>query len=248
MTKYDSLDAELRALGEPWRDETADDEVIAGTMARVSAAPIPRRRRIDAWLARLAAWRRWAVAGIAGLVVVVVLVPPIRAEVGDWFGFGGVIVRESPETTPPSAPDPPTLEGEFSLAQARNRVEFDVFVPRALGAPDAVDVTGGRRIVSMVWNTPDGAIRLDEFDGTLQPVFVKKIYSDAVVAEIEGEMALWLDEPHEVVVLDGDGSAYEAPARRAGSTLIWQRGSTTLRLEGEIGRSRALEIARSARQ
>ncbi|MDN5855293.1 MAG: hypothetical protein L0K86_21105, partial [Actinomycetia bacterium] len=99
----------------------------------------------------------------------------------------------------------------------------------------------------MGWDTPGGTVRLDEFNGALEPLFIKKIYSDASVAEVRGNIALWLDEPHEVVVLDSGGSTYETPPRLAGTTLIWQRGVTTLRLEGSLGRQRALEIARSVR-
>ena len=246
MTNHDLLAAELRALGESLRSETAADEVVGRILTRVADVPAPQRRRADVWLGRLAAWWRWAIAGIVGLLVVVALVPPIRATVVDWFGFGGVIVRDSPGSVPSGAPEPPAIEGEMSLAHARSLVDFDVLVPGALGEPDAVDVTNERRILSMAWDAPDGTVRLDEFDGALEPVFVKKIYSDADDAEVRGAMALWFGEPHEIAVLGSDGTTYETPPRLAGSTLIWQLGRTTLRLEGDLSRQRALAIARSA--
>lgn|SRR5690625_3110494 len=245
MTHDDTLEDDLRALGEPLRAERAGDALVDRIAAVVGDAPVPQRRRADVWIGRFTAWWRWCVAGIAGLLVLVLLVPPIRATVVDWFGFGGVIVRESPSPGPTDAPEPPTIDSGMSLAHARGLVDFEVRLPSALGRPDAVDVTNKRRILSMSWDTSEGNVRLDQFDGAPKPVFMKEIYSDADVADVRGAMALWFDEPHEVVVLGDDGTSYETPPRLAGSTLIWQRGDTTLRLEGDLGRQHALEVARS---
>ena len=58
--------------------------------------------------------------------------------------------------------------------------------------------------------------------------------------------ALWFEEPHEVVLLDPDGTRRTESARLAGHTLIWLEGDTTLRIEGELSLQRAVEIAESA--
>jgi hypothetical protein len=46
---------------------------------------------------------------------------------------------------------------------------------------------------------------------------------------------------------DRDGGFHEGRARLAASTLAWQQGDVTLRLEGDISREKALRIARSTR-
>ena len=57
---------------------------------------------------------------------------------------------------------------------------------------------------------------------------------------------MWFEEPHEVVLLEPDGTRRTESARLAGHTLIWQDGDTTLRVEGELDLDRAVEIAESA--
>lgn len=242
------LVAELRALGEPLRDEPAANDLVDAVTSRVAASGTPPvRSPARTWRAPGLGWWRWVAAVVAGLLAVVLLVPPIRAAVIDWFSFAGVIVRESPGSAPSSAPEPPAIDGEMGLARAERLVGFEVLIPSALGKPDVVDVINEQRILSMAWDTPDGAVRLDEFDGSLEPAFMKKTFGDARVVDVGGSTALWLDGPHQVVVLGDDGKTYAAPPRLAGSTLIWQPGDTTLRLEGDLDLGRALEIARSTR-
>jgi hypothetical protein len=46
---------------------------------------------------------------------------------------------------------------------------------------------------------------------------------------------------------DRDGTFHDGRARLAASTLAWQLGGVTLRLEGDIPKDEAVRIARSAR-
>jgi hypothetical protein len=48
-----------------------------------------------------------------------------------------------------------------------------------------------------------------------------------------------------VVLLGPDGSRRRETARLGGPTLIWERGATTLRLEGELSQQQAISIAES---
>jgi len=59
-----------------------------------------------------------------------------------------------------------------------------------------------------------------------------------------GREALWVDGPHHIVGIDGDGRELTATARAAGPTLIFRANDLTLRLEG-ADRERAIDIARS---
>ena len=124
-------------------------------------------------------------------------------------------------------------------------VDFTLSVPDALGAPDGVEVSADRRMVSMSWTTGDeGVLRLDQFDATLD-FAVLKTATHVQWAAVNGIDALWFEEPHEVALLEPDGTRVTHSARLAGHTLIWQQGVTTLRLEGDVDLGRAEEIAES---
>ncbi len=98
----------------------------------------------------------------------------------------------------------------------------------------------------MSWTTDqEGAIRLDQFDAGLDWAVVKRA-PDVFYAAVNDTDALWFEEPHEVALLEPDGTTVTHSARLAGHTLIWQEGGVTLRLEGDVKLSRAVDIAESA--
>ena len=90
--------------------------------------------------------------------------------------------------------------------------------------PDGVEVSADRRMVSMSWNTDDeGVLRLDQFDATLD-FSVLKTAPDVQYAAVNDIDALWFEEPHEVALLEPDGTQVTHSARLAGHTLIWHDG------------------------
>ncbi len=98
----------------------------------------------------------------------------------------------------------------------------------------------------MSWSgDPDGVVRLDQFDGRFDFSLAKRA-PGVFYASVGGTDALWFEEPHEVVLLEPDGTRRTESARLAGHTLIWQDGNTTLRIEGDLALERAVEIAESA--
>ena len=64
---------------------------------------------------------------------------------------------------------------------------------------------------------------------------------------VAGGPGYWLPRPHELAYVDRDGSFQQERSRLAGSTLIWQRGEVTFRLEGRVSREQAVRIAESMR-
>ncbi|MGH8964760.1 MAG: hypothetical protein ACRDXB_05450, partial [Actinomycetes bacterium] len=165
--------------------------------------------------------------------------------VADWFSFAGVIVFQDPTAGPSAASPLPALGATIPLDDAEALVAFDPVVPAELGPPEGVQVSADRRLLTMGWTDDDGrAIRLDQFDGRLDVGFAKTA-PGVEFTSVSGDFALWFDEPHEVVVLNPDGSERTETARLAGSTLIWEDGLRTMRLEGELTLERALVIARS---
>lgn len=152
----------------------------------------------------------------------------------------------------------PGCENPVSLAQAARRAGFTPAVPKALGAPDAVSVTGlplGRHVVSLCWRA-DGAggageaiVRLDEFPGDLDMTFFgKMVRVEPQQTVVGGADAWWFREPHLLTfwMKDKDDQIWEHAERTAGPTLLWSPSpGITGRLEGEESMRRAVEIAES---
>ncbi|MFE2627005.1 hypothetical protein ACFXDP_03545 [Streptomyces sp. NPDC059374] len=266
------LPEELRALGRsldarggPDGAETMVERVLAEILAEyVSvAAPEPPGPR-----ERLRALRRWArrrwralTAALCGLLAVLVLTPPVRAAVLDWFGFAGAEIRYDPSATPSPGALVPGCGRAVPLAEAERRAGFAPVVPARLGAPDAVAVTREPRdrfVISLCWHEDGRTVRLDERRAGLDFRFAKTVRVQprwiALGPErTDGgapETGLWFDRPHLLSVWLADTHGlFEREVRTAGPTLLWTHeagGETvTLRLEGVEEVARAAEIARS---
>ncbi|MEU4092784.1 hypothetical protein [Streptomyces sp. NPDC026673] len=239
----DRLPEELREAGRRLEiPAPSPDSVAEQVLARLLAEAVPgavapgRAARARAWAA--ARWRALT-AVLCGLLVVLVLTPPVRAAVADWFGFGGVVVHRDPTATP-GAGAPPPVRGDEPTAGA--------YVPAELGEPDGVAFTDGGRVLSMSWRVEGRTVRLDQFRATIDVVFLKRVGSAGEWIDMGGDTGMWFAEPHYVQLVGPDGRSRREPPRTAGPTLVWQRGQTTLRLEGVPDRARALAIAESARE
>lgn len=243
-----SLRRELQELGRgldvpaPSPDSVAE-QVLARLVREGVATPMPTHRsRARAWLrARRKAWA----ALLAGILLVLVVTPPVRAAVAEWFDFGGVVVRHDPSATP-GAGSPPPVQGRMSLDAAGRKAGFGPLVPEVLGAPQGVEMPSGERVVSMSWQRDGRTIRLDQFRATLDMGFLKSVGETARFAEVKGRQALWFAEPHRLELRDEEGRTLPDSVRSAGPTLVWQHDDVTLRLEGVASMDRAIEIAESA--
>ncbi|MFD7387351.1 hypothetical protein ACFV46_02665 [Streptomyces sp. NPDC059852] len=266
------LPEELRALGRsldarggPDGAETMVERVLTEILAEhlSVAAPEPPGRR-----ERLRALRRWArrrwralTAALCGLVTVLVLTPPVRAAVLDWFGFAGAEIRYDPSATPAPGARVPGCGRSVPLAEAERRAGFAPVVPARLGTPDAVAVTREPRdrfLISLCWYDDGRTVRLDERRAGLDVRFGKTVRvqpqwitlgPDGTDGDVPGT-ALWFDRPHLLSVwLTDTHGLFQREVRPAGPTLLWthQAGgeTVTLRLEGVEGVGRATGIARS---
>ena len=276
------LPAELRALGrsldarggdggEASGSETMVERVLAQILAEQIPVPV-QEAGPTGMRERLRAVRRWTrirrralVAALCGVLTVLVLTPPVRAAVFDWFGFGGVEVRYDPSAVPSAGAEVPGCGRSVTLAQAGRRAGFEPVVPDALGVPDAVTVTGeprGRFLVSLCWREGGRTVRVDEYPARLDIGFAKTVreppewlsLSGTVPPEGIQDPALWFARPHLLGfwLVDADGDRYTREERTAGPTLLWTHvaggvpgENLTFRLEGVGSKARALEIARS---
>lgn len=232
--QHDDLVRDLAALGRATEPALPADRVAAAVMERLPTTVAEPRRPT-----------RTRIALAVGVALLALLAaPPVRAALSDWFGFAGVLVERDSEDHG-SAPEPPEVTDDRTLREAAAEATFPIWVPVELGVPQGVTVTDDARVVSMSWrSSADGVVRLDQFDGTLDFTVLKTApgVSFARVGDTEG---VWFEEPHEVVLLAPDGTRRRESARLAGHTLIWQRGVTTLRLEGELDLDRAVAVAES---
>lgn len=250
-TEYDALAADLTALGRALPQPETGERLTVAVMARVAEMPRPvtvsRQRRLWRGISgAVVSRRRRVVVAVTAILLALLGTPPVRAAVADWFGFAGVSVRLDPTPDPSVASPPPTVASTTGLDEARNLVGFAPVILSALGSPQGVEVSADRRLLSMSWTDKGaGAIRLDQFDGRLDYAFAKTA-PGAEFTSVAGSFALWFDRPHEVVVLDADGTRRTETARLAGHTLIWEYGGSTLRLDGDLTLARAIEIASSA--
>jgi hypothetical protein len=226
------LHAELTALAVEW-PETPD--LFDGVLARLDA-PGPRARR------PLRRWRPALAYGIAAVAAAFVLTmaasPDARSAVLEWLGLKSVkIERREPKPTDSGL----RLGRPVTLAQARERVPF-LALPAALGDPDAVHV--GADSVALVYAGP---LLVQEFPARVEPFIEKTIGMGARLdrLRVDGAPAYWITGAHGFAYDDGGGGRFE-DQRIAGNTLLVERPDGLLiRVEGEVGRARAVAIARS---
>lgn len=236
------LEHALRRLGEQVEYPPTPD-LATRVRQRLGEAP-PRRR----WLSRRALAVALAILAVA--VGTAFAVPAARSEILDWLGIDGVdIVRvdELPAVAPPADLG---LGERVTLAEARARVPYGVVVPRAkgLGDPDGVYVArhGPGHQVSFLWGTPDRVrLLVSEFEGFAMVEKMVQPGTDTERVVVEGEPGVWFEGAPHVFLYQDDGDPVEETMRLVEHALVWQRGPLTLRLEGDISKREALEIARS---
>ena len=248
----DALASELRALSLRLDVPPAAEQAAAVRRRLESqqrpealAKPVARQRaRI-----RHPRWRAALIVALT-LVALAAAIPQSRAVIAHVLRFDGVELRQAPGPSPVPHPSLPG-EQQMPLARARQHVAFPVLVPAKLGQPAAVTVSDGGRVATLVYDrTPYGQVRLDEFDGHLDPVFFEKFVhlGDVTKVRLNGTEGLWVTGPQEIVYVRSDGVIAQASARlTTGSTLIWGTPRVALRLEGGFSKTAALAVAASVR-
>ncbi|HEX2774460.1 MAG TPA: hypothetical protein VHN18_18800 [Micromonosporaceae bacterium] len=236
----DDLERELRDLS-AWLETPDAPDVTAGVRARLTA-PVPRPRR----------WRYYLMAALVALLVA--LLPPGRAALADavtgLLRFAGISIdTSSAPALPTGNPSPLPSQRPAALDEAQRMVRFPIRLPAKLGPPEQVQVadpdgTGAYRVVTLIYR--GRALRIDAFDGRLDPAYLKQASGPGVDwVQVSGDFAVWIDGPHTLTYLDRAGNVRAETARLAASTLIWQEGGVSYRLEGDLTKVEAIEIASS---
>ncbi|PZG01744.1 hypothetical protein [Micromonospora deserti] len=236
----DDLERELHDLS-AWLETPEAPDVTARVRTRL-AAPARIRRR----------WRYYVAAALVALLVA--LLPPGRAAVADavtgLLRFAGIVIATSPAPAPPTGtPSPLPSQRPAALDEAQRKVRFPIRLPAKLGQPEQVlvadvDDTGTYRVVTLLYR--GGALRVDAFDGHLDPVFQKQASGPgADWVQVNDDVAVWIGGPHGLTYVDRSGQTRVETARLAASTLIWQDAGVSYRLEGDITKLEAIDIASS---
>ena len=216
---------------------------------RLAAGSRPRRRLVPARRGLVLAFVTLAVAVTAAMAV-----PQSRAAILEFFGLRGVEIQRVEKLPPVPRQTTLDLGVETNLAQAVERAGFDVVIPEELGDPDHVYYqdfpVGG--MVSFVYGDPQEPRALfTQFRATVEDSIYKKVLDDTRIdaLRINGQPGFWLTgEPHVFYYVDATGNFDDENVRLAGNVLLWERGQLTLRLEGDLAKADAVDIARSVRR
>ncbi len=230
------LELRLASLG----DEIAFPET-PDVAARFERGLVPGRSR--PWLRPLAVGLALVVAVAAGMLA---FSPGARSAFLEIFRLRGATVERVEKL-----PDVPTT-GRLALGErvtreeAERRVGFRLL---DLGEPDAIFVRDGS-VATLVYGSPEEPrLILSQLRGSIFEGFVKKTGGGGTRIDqvtVAGERGLFVSgDEHFVMFRDEFGRIADEATYLAGNTLLWNRGPLLLRLEADLTRARALELART---
>lgn len=229
-----------RALAVP-----VQPDLTPRVLAEIGTRPVaPARRRLVLALAALA---------LAALLATLAI-PDARSALLRFLQIGGARI-ELVDELPAVLPSPPELEltlgQRVPLDEARQRAAFELL--ELDEEPDSVYL-GERDTVWFLYGPPDAPRLLVAQTPELEidELFIlKKLVASGTSVEgvrVRGRTAYFLSgEPHAVVLVDEYGDAITDSARLARDVLVWDEDGRTVRLEGDLTRDDAVEIAEALR-
>ncbi len=234
----DTVEARLVALGDAL-DLPRLDSLVDDVLADLDEARPARIRRRPLLV---------AAAVLVVVATVVLVVPDSRRTIAGWFGFDGLRVERvevvPPTVTAPMASTPPVADAAAQVASAAERVGVAPVVAPALGEPIAVETPLDQYLAVRY---PEASLVV--LPGVVEPELFTKLVGGGVdirTVEVAGTPAYWVTgEPHVLMYVDETGAVRET--RPSTDTLVWQRGTDVVRVEGDVPLDRAIEIAASVR-
>ena len=214
------LEGALRELDVDW---PATPDLTTAVLARIAAPPPP-------------SWRRRAAVALAALAVAVggtlAVSPAARSTVLEWLGLKSVKI----ERTQPRIGAGLDLGPAISLPKGTR-------VPNALGEPEAYETTlpDGSKIISLVYG-PRPPILVQVFKARVTPFIQKTVGMGANLERVPD--GYWITGAHGFAYESPSGGTFE-PQRLSDKVLLIERDGQLIRVEGDISKARALEIANS---
>lgn len=209
-----------------------------------------------------------AAAAVIILAAALLAIPPTRDAIAGWVNLHTLIHRTNTVPTPSPLPSGSLgqrlgLGSPTTFEEAQTKVTWPIVVPGSLGSPDSVyyqaPPTGpSQGEVSLVYTEranikPSGetgvSVLITEARGRVdEQFFGKTIGADATLEHVtvNGHQGYWIaGQPHFFVFIDSDGSVRNETMRLATNTLILDDGGTIVRIEGNLTKAQAIQIAAS---
>lgn len=256
MPEMSSLEERLSMLGErlEW---PATPNLAPAIRQRIAK----RRQSFD---------NRWAMAAALAILALAALLiyPPSREAIAGWVNLHTFFGRTLHLATPTPRPTGPLgerlgLGGRATLAESRAAVGWKVLLPESLGQPDEVYLqlppdgpSGGE--VTLVYATRQGiptsgqtgvAVLITEARGAVNSNFFGKVVGPGTTMEpvtAYGHSGYWIaGAPHDFFFIDSAGNSRDETLRLATNTLLINDGGTIVRIEGDLTKDQALQLAAS---
>jgi hypothetical protein len=243
---------------------------VAGVITAGQVIPLPARPLAAA--VRPGPWyqSRWAVAAVAVIVALAALLAyqPSRDAIANWLNLHTRIQRVTVLPTPSQLPPGPLgarlgLGGYSTLPTASSAVKWHVLVPSSLGPPDEVylqfapdgppqgEVTlvySARPSIPVSAQTGVGVLVTEARGAVNSDFFGKTVGPDTTMdpVTVAGHKGYWFaGTPHAFVFIDAAGNPRYETSRLATNTLLIDVDGTIVRIEGDLTKAQALEIAAS---
>ena len=213
---------------------------------------------------------QWALVAAVLLVALAALLTytPARQAIAKFLNLHSVITRVNELPTPSPLPSGPLgkrlgLGEPTTLADAQSKVTWHIVVPASLGQPDEVYLQvppagPPQGEVTLVYTSRTGikvsgqtgvAVLVTEANGKVNANFFGKMIGNGTTLEdvtVNGHEGYWISgKPHDFLFTDANGNFRNETMRLATNTLIIDDGGTVVRIEGDLTKAQALEIARS---
>ncbi len=214
--------------------------------------------------------RRWVMAAAAVLVIAALLVAytPTRDAIADFLNLHTTITRTNVLPSPSPLPAGPLgrrlgLGDRVTLATAQAKVNWVIVIPSSLGDPDEVYLQGPQTgppegEVTLVYGSRPGipvsaetsvSVLITEARGSVDQVFFGKGLGQGTTIEdvtVKGHAGWWISgQPHSFYFVGTDGQGRMETLRLATNTLILDADGTIVRIEGDLTRQQALDLAAS---
>jgi hypothetical protein len=241
---------------------------LAGTLGwpatpdLASRAYLPARRQMT--------YSRWAIAAAAVLVALAALAiyQPSREAIANWVNVHTSFRQVQHLATPSPQPPGPLgtrlgLGGRITLTDAQKQISWHIAIPSSLGQPDEVYLqpppdAPAQGEVTLVYSTRPGipiagqtgvSALVTEARGAVDQNFFVKMLGPNTTPEavtVAGHQGYWISGPlNEFFFNDANGNFRSETMRLAANTLIVDYGGTVIRIEGNLTKAQAVEIAAS---
>jgi hypothetical protein len=212
----------------------------------------------------------WALAAAAVLVALAALAlyPPSREAIANWVNVHTTFQQVPHPATPTPQPPGPLgarlgLGGRVTLTDAQKQIAWHIGVPSSLGQPDEVYLqpppdAPAQGEVTLVYSTRAGipiagqtgvSVLVTEARGAVDQNFFGKMLGPDTTPEavtVNGHQGYWISGPfNEFFFNDANGNFRNETVRLAANTLILDYSGTVIRIEGNLTKAQAVEIAAS---